>query len=101
MLRHAQSLKVTDPADLVYASQNLAIDYDHDGSLPDYEAGIVTTYTHIARVLVFKCNSLQLLLQAKLPQSPDLTSQRFTIMGTKLESARKCRLFPGRLLRCG
>ena len=71
MLRYAQGLTVTDPRDRVTASLSLVIDYDDDGSLISYEKTLAETYHDIARLLLFKCNSLQFLSQAKLPQTMD------------------------------
>jgi hypothetical protein len=74
MLRHVQGLNVTDPRDRVSASVNLVIDYDDDGSSPmSYETTLAESYNSIARLLPFKCNSLQFLTQTKLLQTPDDT----------------------------
>jgi hypothetical protein len=73
MLRHVQGLKVTDPRDRVNAALNLAIDYNNDGSPPGHEKTLADSYTTIARILPFKCNSLQFLPQAKLLQDSDST----------------------------
>jgi hypothetical protein len=69
-LRNAQLLKVTDPRDRVIASLNLAIDFEDD-SVRDYSMSAADIYTNIARVLPFKCNSLQFLPQVKVLREPD------------------------------
>jgi hypothetical protein len=74
MLRYVQGLNVTDPRDRVSASVNLVIDYDDDGSSPlSYETTLAESYNSIARLLPFKCNSVQFLTQTKLLQTPDDT----------------------------
>lgn len=74
MLRYVQGLNVTDPRDRVSASLNLVIDYEDDGdSLMSYEKTLAESYLCIARLLPFKCNSLQFLTQTKLLQTPDET----------------------------
>jgi hypothetical protein len=69
-LRNAQLLKVTDPRDRVMASLNLAIDFEDDG-MRDYSQSAANIYTGIARLLPFKCNSLQFLPQVKLLREPN------------------------------
>jgi hypothetical protein len=71
MLRYAQTLEVNDPRDRINATLNLAIDYDDDGTTMDYEKSLTDMYTGVARLLPFKCNSLQFLAQARLSRNPD------------------------------
>lgn len=74
MLRYAQGLNVTDPRDRVNASLNLVIDSEDDGvSLMSHETTLADSYQRIARLLLFKCNSLQFLTQTKLLPNPDET----------------------------
>ncbi|KAL2071270.1 hypothetical protein VTL71DRAFT_12505 [Oculimacula yallundae] len=73
MLRYVQGLKVTDPRDRVSASLGLVIDYDDDGHSMGYETTLAECYHGIARLLPFKCNSLQFLPQAKLLSTVDGT----------------------------
>jgi hypothetical protein len=73
MLRYAQGLSVTDPRDRINASLNLVVDYEDDGFLISYETTLAESYLGVARLLPFKCNSLQFLPQAKLLQDPDET----------------------------
>jgi hypothetical protein len=76
MLRHSQSLNATDPRDRVHATLNLVIDYNDDGTeVADYEGSLAERYLSIARLLPFKCNSLQFLVMAKLNTIPDPTVQ--------------------------
>jgi hypothetical protein len=58
MLRRSQALKVTDLRDRVQATLNLVVDYNDDGEEPDYEQSLAKRYLHVARVLLFACNSL-------------------------------------------
>jgi hypothetical protein len=71
MLRYAQTLEVSDPRDRINATLNLAIDYDDDGMTMDYETSLTDIYTRVARLLPFKCNSLQFLAQARFSLKPD------------------------------
>lgn len=72
MLRRSQTLNVTDPKDRVNATLNLVVDYDDDGEqVADYEQSLAERYLRVARLLPFKCNSLQFLVMAKLNTIPD------------------------------
>jgi hypothetical protein len=72
MLRCSQSLKMTDTRDRVAATLNLVVDYDDDGSeCSPYDTSLANTYLAVARLLVFKCNSLQFLAMTKLPHTTD------------------------------
>jgi hypothetical protein len=75
MLRHSQSLKATEPRDRVIATLNLVIDYNDDGTENDYKQGLAEWYLRVARLLPFKCNSLQFLVMTKTPTTPDPTVQ--------------------------
>jgi hypothetical protein len=75
MLRQSQALGVTNPRDRVYATLNLVIDYNDDGTEVDYEQSLSELYQSIAQLLVFKCNSLQLLVMARFNTIPDPTVQ--------------------------
>ncbi|KAJ4363884.1 hypothetical protein N0V83_009336 [Neocucurbitaria cava] len=75
MLRHSQALNATDPRDRVNATLNLVIDYDDDGEEVDYEQNLAERYLRVARLLLFKCNSLQFLVIAKINKFPDPTFQ--------------------------
>ncbi|WAO96031.1 Hypothetical protein NCS54_01368800 [Fusarium falciforme] len=72
-LRHVRDLKVTDPKDRIHATLGLVIDYDDDGEIWDYEAGLAEKYTRIAWLLIFKCNSLRFFADIKLTKKPDPT----------------------------
>ncbi|KAK3935043.1 heterokaryon incompatibility protein-domain-containing protein [Diplogelasinospora grovesii] len=71
MLRHSQTLNVTDPRDRVNATLNLVIDYEDDGSQVSYEESLAERYLGVGRILLFTCNSLQFLAMAKLRTIPD------------------------------
>lgn len=77
MLRQSQTLKATDPRDRVNATLNLVIDFDDDdyGEAVNYEKTPAECYLGVSRVLPFSCNSLQLLVKARLNATPDPTVQ--------------------------
>jgi hypothetical protein len=71
ILRYTQHLQVTEPVDRIHAALNLAIDYDNDGTPLDYNVPAAEKYMRVAHLLLFKCNSLQILSQARLPRDPE------------------------------
>jgi hypothetical protein len=73
MLRLSQRLDATEPRDRVIAALNLVIDYDDDGTETNYDQSLAERYLNVARVLLFKCNSLQFLALAKTPLITDTT----------------------------
>lgn len=75
MLRQSQALKAKDPKDRVSATLNLVIDYDDDGTEADYKQSLAERYLGVARLLPFKCNSLQFLVMARTSSIPDPTVQ--------------------------
>ena len=78
MLRRSQALNVTEPKDRVHATLNLVIDYNDDGEEMDYDQSLAELYLSVARVLLFTCNSLQLLAMARINAIPDPT---YTVEG--------------------
>jgi hypothetical protein len=93
MLRHTQSLKATEPRDRVIASLNLVIDYDDDGTEYDYEQSLAEWYLRVARLLPFKCNSLQFLVMTKTPTIPDPTVQGLPSWAPNWNSPRNAEYF--------
>ncbi|PSR80532.1 heterokaryon incompatibility protein-domain-containing protein [Coniella lustricola] len=73
MLRYAQRLGATEPRDRVAATLNLAIDYQDDGSPFAYDQDVTEAYMRIGQLLLFKCNSLLFLPDAKVSRRADKT----------------------------
>jgi hypothetical protein len=73
MLRLSQTLNVTDPKDRVTAVLNLVTDYNDDGWEAEYEQSFAERYSRVAKLLLFKCNSLQILTMARICTITDPT----------------------------
>ncbi|KAF2995167.1 hypothetical protein E8E14_002022 [Neopestalotiopsis sp. 37M] len=75
MLRYAQRLGATEPRDRVAATTHLAIDYQDDGTPFSYDEKVTEAYLDIARILVFRCNSLLFLPYAKASRWDDESTE--------------------------
>lgn len=95
MLRQSQALKATEPKDRVIAALNLVIDYNDDGQEVDYEQSHTEYCLRVARLLVFKCNSLQLLAMARIQTIPDPAVQGLPSWAPNWNSPGNAEYFSG------
>ena len=95
MLRQSQALKATEPKDRVIAALNLVIDYNDDGQEVDYEQSHAEYCLRVARLLVFKCNSLQLLTMARTQTIPDPAVQGLPSWAPNWNSPGNAEYFSG------